>query len=507
METDLELKAYEFAMKIDDAIIRDDLATLRNLTSFMEDEIEKFTLLQRIKLYYSLAVAYRRLAQKIEPTNINTDCVDSQISCLKFYKDEICMEKCLFSYRKSMLCISKVDSNTSREETKKIDNIKHIVYTQYANLLDDLGRTSLALENYAKVLDLNPKCAWSIMEIGICLNKYGTMMGIENNCGCYIIYIGLTYLLRALTIEGIDKLTVKDIEQCIEFINRYYPKEIKDIFKNDDYRIQLEEILSNKPIYNNQEEEKYRAWTFENKLFLDPLNDLPKSSEILSNDQINLPRILVSPELHNMHSQIKQEFIFARYLYYEALQNVEETHFADRYTKNINISENLLFSIRIEKMKTALRILYALLDKIAFFLNNYFELNMKSRSINFKSIWEIQDSKTKLKPNEKKLNPQINYYINAIYWALKDMSKSLFYNSESTLLEIFEIDVLRNALEHRHVVVSNGTYKVTNQEKTFHISEEELRKNTLEMFKYIREIIINLNLSVYEEERKKYNKE
>nr|WP_256377094.1 LA2681 family HEPN domain-containing protein [Neglectibacter sp. X4] len=97
--------------------------------------------------------------------------------------------------------------------------------------------------------------------------------------------------------------------------------------------------------------------------------------------------INAKPVFHGMFNQIKQEYVYARYECYCSLQTLEQPHFADKETHLINFADYPQYGIRIEQMKSAFKTLYGLFDKIAFFLNSYFDLGIHERDINFSHIW------------------------------------------------------------------------------------------------------------------------
>ena len=106
---------------------------------------------------------------------------------------------------------------------------------------------------------------------------------------------------------------------------------------------------------------------------------------------LQLPPIITHIEdkliYHGMFNQLKQEYIFARYQHYSCIQVQKKVHFADKDTYLVDFANFPQYSIRIENLKSAFKILFSLLDKIAFFINTYFNLGIKERDVSFHSIW------------------------------------------------------------------------------------------------------------------------
>ena len=151
------------------------------------------------------------------------------------------------------------------------------------------------------------------------------------------------------------------------------------------------------------------------------------------------------PIFHGMFNQIKQEYVYARYLYYSSLHCQSQPHFADKDTKLINLSDFPQYSIRIEKLKTSFKTLYGLFDKIAYFINSYYKVGMPLENVSFHRIWSFKGNNT-----NPILNPNTNIALAALYWIDKDVSKEA-KNSPNPYLE--RIRQIRNGLEHKYVKI------------------------------------------------------
>ena len=144
-------------------------------------------------------------------------------------------------------------------------------------------------------------------------------------------------------------------------------------------RIDLEEVdLDGHEIGASEEERAYRLWCLNKILFLNPLNDLGPH-RVAARDILHLPSFATPidepPALLGLFNQLKQEFVSARWLYYDGTRS-EGVHFADRGVTLYNTLDYPSYSIAVEKVKAAYRLGYSLFDKIAFFLNAYLHLNL-----------------------------------------------------------------------------------------------------------------------------------
>jgi hypothetical protein len=270
----------------------------------------------------------------------------------------------------------------------------------------------------------------------------------------------------------------------------------------------LQHLPLKKGTSEDKEEQRYRQWVLESHLFLHPLNDLPDHNFSYATDFLHLHEIKLGinekPVLLGVFNQIKQEYIFARFLYYESLHVLEKPHFADKDTYLVNTLDYSIYSIRLEKMKTAFRILYSLLDKVAFFINRYYNLGLNEPEVNFTSIW----SKIKSTPeNADSINLAQNPPLNAIYWIQKDFNNNLCGSPNPDAKYLRD---LRHALEHKYVkicleknLVNNSHYR---DELAKYYSEQEFRDHIISLLKIVREVIIYLVMAVEIEENNKRSK-
>ena len=106
-----------------------------------------------------------------------------------------------------------------------------------------------------------------------------------------------------------------------------------------------------------KDEERYRRWCLSERLFLNPLNDLGPHS-IAARDIMTLPDYVTSlrepPSLIGFFNQLKQEFVSARWLYYDGLHS-ERTHFSDRDVLLFNTLDYPSYGLGTEKIKIAMR--------------------------------------------------------------------------------------------------------------------------------------------------------
>ena len=124
------------------------------------------------------------------------------------------------------------------------------------------------------------------------------------------------------------------------------------------------------------------------------------------------------------------------------------------------------------------------MDKIAFFINEYYELGIDKRQIDFKRMWYTNFKK-------KCLREDLDFN-NAGLKALFDIHEDILYGDEKKFSNI------RNALTHRILKI-----KLVSTDEKEVMTEEELFNETIDLAKLVRNGIIYLMAMVDIEESKK----
>ena len=294
----------ELSAKFDFAIINKDAEELKELLEEAENVLEEENSASQAMLYYSLGTAY-----------------DDYVN-LTGNRNEESLQKILYYFRKSIKLIE------SEEYDEKyipyVLDLKETLYTNYANSLDHCGRKIAAIEQYKKVLSIHKDFGMALGNLGRVYQHYGTLEYDDNHRDLFH-YFAYHYLNKA--IQSKDPNTHDTAKNCFEkLLNMYAPEYIEKAL--------IPELSFKQYAYDNSEELTYRKWCLHNNLFLNTLNDLPIAELSFAADVIQLPDMIIGKEdkpiFHGMFSQLKQEYIYARYIYYSTLNSDHEPHFADK---------------------------------------------------------------------------------------------------------------------------------------------------------------------------------
>lgn len=467
---------YEkYAIKFDTAYTNKDWASTKSLITEAEEFMKSHTAPKYAPILYCIGTSYSDLAS-----------VDVE------YMTEKTHERILYYYRS---CIDLLEAKELQkvEFELSVNSLKLPLFTNYAIALSKYGRYINAIRYYRKALEIENDFKMAAGSLGKTLSKYAFFVhdpGHQN----YLHYFAYQYLNIAINNTGIvDKEATQSFKKTIDKYDKNY---IKKFLKKP---LNIPEYT-----FNDAREDDYRQWCLKKHLFLNPLNDLPLEHPCFAADTLKLPGILTKPQktepiYFGLFNQIKQEYIYARYLLFSSKLISKKIHYADKNTFLTELNNYPIYSIRIENIKTAFRSLYSIFDKIAFFINIYWDLGIKEQDINFNNIWREKIGHGKnIYAVKNLLSNENNFMIKGIKWINKDFNDK-FGDSDTPAYK--ELKRLRNALEHRCVIVhlnyiENIIGPYDDSELIYHISENLLFNHTIELMNMIRELIIYLSLAI-----------
>lgn len=243
--------------------------------------------------------------------------------------------------------------------------------------------------------------------------------------------------------------------------------------------------------FETNKQKNYLEWCGDNRLFLNDLNDVC-TSQVVYQDIITLPSISaeitaslsLDEELvyHGNFDEIKNDYCYARYLTFIA-QNIpnEQAHIFNMTYPHVNDMSYSITNIKTNHYKSAFRTLYSIFDKIAYFINRFFDLNDigKDHRISFDSIFKELNSNKKWKPNDKIRNSK-NYFIHALFYILKDLRDVKDTTPVSLWLDpdAKSFSDIRNAIEHRSLkIVDNFGHELSQLDVVSRSAEFKNMKN------------------------------
>src|ERR1051326_7391936 len=377
------------------------------------------------------------------------------------------------------------------------------VFTNLGNCMDTVGRFVEALEYWEQALALQPKFGMAVGNRGCGLKTYAQALSDRGHQRLFLKYAH----------AGVTSALGKDT-----FFDAVYPQALA-YFESVKKRIEsvvpnLSEIdLHDHPMGDTEEEQNYRAWCLQNRLFLNPLNDLGPHS-IANRDVLMLPtfttKVKEPPTLVGFFNQLKQEYASARWFLYEGIQT-DKVHFSDREVLLYNQLDYACHALAIEKTKIAFRMAYSLFDKLAFFLNEYLQLGIKERDVYFKTLW-YQHRSSKPFPLRAQFANLDNLPFRGLFWLAKD----LFDEQYADVIEPEARDyyVIRNRLEHSCLRVHEdfaaampSDLEIFSNRLAYSITRDDLNAKTLKLFKLVRAAMTYVFLGMHREESRRVHDE
>jgi hypothetical protein len=390
-------------------------------------------------------------------------------------------------------------------EGNGVDFVRCQVRTNLGGQLDKLGRTVAAQRSYMKALQELPQFWMARGNRGVALLSYCSVLYDDGHQAAFAACAH-----REMT-TALDHMAKHPSLGEAEPIASGLRERISYIEQELDVGAMLNQIETEYSLGNDHLERRYRTWCLNETLFLNPLNDLGALT-IAARDILGLPSFRADleepPVLIGFFNQLKQEYASARWLLFEALDD-DEAHLSDRDVGLLNTLDYPAYGLAVEKLKTAYRLAYSLLDKVAYFLNHYLGLGVPERDVSFRKIWYEGKEKKDLKVRAS-LETSRNWPLRGLFWLSKDLFEKRFADVMEPEAE--ELAAIRNHLEHKYLKVlwlsipeptSEASADMFTDTLAFSISREQLEHRTLHVMRLAREALIYLSLGMHEEERRR----
>lgn len=374
------------------------------------------------------------------------------------------------------------------------------VLTNLGNGFSGVGRVVEAFELWDDALTRVPKYGMTVGNKGYGLVKYASAASDPGHAR-FILTFARDYLARSVTLPLETDAARKFFRDRLAEVESAIGKKGKP----------GKSVLDSFPLGRSQHEVRYRQWCLKQRLFLNPLNDLGEHA-IAARDRLTLPSMVrpinEGPIFHGLFNQLKQEFVSARFFYYEGLQAVR-AHFSDRGVYQHNTLDYPSYSLNVERVKAAFRLSYSVFDKIAFFLNEYLELRMPVERVSFRRIWYTNGEKKKGIRSD--IQDRRNWPLQALFWVSKDLTENRPEFRESMNPDSQLLADIRNHLEHRYLKLHEGEWSGPTDDPSYRFMEDSLalslyrpdfERKALRILKLVRAALIYLTMSVRWEEHR-----
>lgn len=398
-----------------------------------------------------------------------------------WYSEEL--GKSVINYRKALNALQNIDN------TKKyIANLKSRIETNLGNYLCSQGRL-LCCKNHWEMainLDNNP-----VAIIRKAYNNIALAGFLYDEGHSYYHY----YEAYKSICAGLNGISILDPELASAYSKDGSLIKFKNWFEKNFNESDFNSIDNYKENFETKKQYNYLKWCGDNRLFLNELND-EYTTELVYTDCITLPShtAIINQTLtmcedlvyHGNFDEIKNDYIYARYLIFSA-HNIpsENIHFYNNTYQHIDDMSHAITNLKSQHYKSAFKTLYSIFDKIAYFLNSFYDFNDIDAKIYFHNFFGKFEN-GKLKPHSK-LKESNNQFLHALFYILKDIRDSNHkddnLDSESYWLDpdAEKFSKIRNAIEHRSLkIIDNFGYKLLNNDSNNHEKIYTEEKNNLE---------------------------
>ena len=428
----------ELSLKADEFLIDHDHEKLKELMDLLlEDEYTFESLVDEAQFYYMLGNCCQELFS---------------YHTLDWFSDEL--SKSVIFFRKALYAVQKIEQPTDEELY-----LQSCIETNLGNDLSTQGRAFCCIPFWDNAFERkqNPVSIISKANHELFVAHCVYDPGHRN----YHYFIA--YQLIILGLENQDNLYP---EQKSAYSVDGNLMRFKAWFENH-YKL---EDFDDFELFEGQSDTKkqseYLKWCGDNRLFLNDLNDV-SVSEIVYQDIMTLPSfsqklnpsLLMHEELmyHGNFDELKNDYCYARYLTFSAknMPSGEKHFFNDTYP-HVNDMSHSFTGLKASHYKSAFRTLYSIFDKIAYFINRFFDLNSieHDRKISFDNIFRELKNTKKWKPH-RKLKESQNCFIHALFYILKDIRDVKDSTSVCCWLDpdAKAFSEIRNAIEHRSLKI------------------------------------------------------
>lgn len=372
------------------------------------------------------------------------------------------------------------------------------ILTNLGNAMSNVGRFVEAIDYWDRVVALKEDFGMALAGKGDMLIWYLYSLYDEGHQAVFA-HVAHELLRRALALP-LEGDTAARLHPKLDYLRNRAPEGFFD----------TPLALDNFDLGETAQEQEYRSWCLERRLFVNPMNDaLPEA--IAAADSLNLPRISGSVDemgtgraWMGLYNVLKQEFIGARTLLWEGL-TATEPHFADEEVNLMDTLDDSRFGLAREKTKFALRSAYSILDRVGFLVNSYFRLGIAHHRVQFRTLWYLNGQKNQGLRSE--FVDRENWPLRGLFWLSKDLD-----GSEQGIQECLEPDAqalqdLRNHLEHKYAkVIDDEAFDqlpIAPDELCLRITTSDLNAKALRTVRLARAALVYVSLTIHAEERRK----
>lgn len=368
--------------------------------------------------------------------------------------------------------------------------------TNYANILDQLGRTVEAVDHYYDCLRIVPNHAVAMGNCGSALQR---LLNISVAHNPKILYEAWWLMKKANQLKpDLIRLSGEHAflhcQNALANFEKYLESVVPDGYKGIEKQITEFETVHTwepSPMLTQLESDRLLL-TVNPRLSNCPTeytDDICFENIVLATDDSGQKLFCT---LSHSFNHAKEDFATARYLYYQSQSQEAALIEASTITSYIDTLDYADFGLRSGFLKSSLRLAADLLDKCAGFINLYLNLGHPEDFVTLKNLWYVDRSRKKGLHPEVKLRLRSNQYLHALW----DLKTDLFLGKYPA-----PFNDLRNDTTHKRLVLS--WYGSLDETDSSH-SLREFQKNIRFLLRMAKAAIIyTTGIVMIEEQQRK----
>ena len=366
------------------------------------------------------------------------------------------------------------------------------IRTNLANQLNELGRPIAANAEWLKVLEIEPRFAKALAARAQALSYYATLIYDSNHKPI------LLATARSLFDKALDENAVWESDDRERFAPGLMEEREQIAGFLTSSRYDEKKDLDQWPLGSTEKERSYRQWCLRERLFLNPLNEAYTVS-VADRDVLHLPNhtysLDESPRFPLYYNLMKQEYVSARYRLFRATHS-DYPDFIMRDVLMLDCGEGQSLGHFTEDLRSAFRSSYAIFDKIGLFLNDYLNLGIEARKVNFRRIWYEKPNRVDSEIRND-LQERHNLPLRGLYYLSKDLFDERFKDVAEP--HASNLARLRQQVEHRFLSFLHYGENESTETHQF-ITTDDFRDSALHLLKLAREALIYVSLAMHVEE-------
>jgi len=365
-------------------------------------------------------------------------------------------------------------------------NLLAQIWTNFGNALSSLGRSVEAIAAYDKALACAPDHPMALGNLGVGLERFASIAQ-----RAHVLREAKEFLDRALASQDLERLGGP---RSRVYFTSVRSRIMSWLGPEETLRQEAKSVPKAGPARTPSWFREYAEFCRKHQLFLNFCLRCRRCEQHLRDTVLlslttSLEDTTTFPRLARVMNEAKERYATARFLLFSSISPATEPLPIDEMTAYVDNLDYAVYGVRVGQLKLAFESAYNILDKIAFFINEYLSLGIKPKQVYFTSIWVVKDNL------REELCTLDNYHLFALYDISRDLQKGG---------HLEHLRDIRQFSTHRYLVphVERISWIVEADGEAYHIDWHQLVDKTIQLLKLVRSAVIYLIAFSDQEERK-----